>query len=186
MLATNPPAHDVATATALDRLERLAEVGMVLVEALGAEVHAPGRDLLRIANAFARASRSVRLTIMLRVRLAREGLAGVAAADAARVAARVARPAAEAQTESDLPLERDPGPERLDRERGESLADLTLDETLGVIGEGLGLASPIDLTAENDDDAVPAVAAVLARSAGAPRGAFSTQLRTLLPTTRPP
>ena len=197
MPATNPPAHDDATARAIDRLDRLADVGMVLVEALGAEVHAPGRDLLRIANAFARASRSVRLTIMLRARVAREGLAGVAAADAALRAARVGRPAAKVEAESDPPLEIEPvetGRERPDRERGESLGDLTLDETLGVIGEGLGLAAPIDLTAENDDDAIPAVAAMFAQAAAAPRrmprrsfgAVFDSQVRTLLATTRPP
>ena len=165
---------------------------MVLVEALGAEVHAPGRDLPRITQAFARATRSVRLTLMLRARLAREGLAGVAAADAALRAARVGRPAAKVETESDPPLEREPGeerPERPDRERGESLGDLTLDETLSVIGEGLGLTAPIDLTAENDDDAVPGVAAMLARSTAPHRrthrspfvAAFEAQVRTLLP-----
>ena len=197
MLATDPPAHDAATARALERLEGLADAGMVLVRALAAEVHAPGRDLLRIANAFARASRSVRLTIMLRARVAREGLAGVAAADAALRAARVGRPAAKVEAESDPPLEIEPvetGRERPDRERGESLGDLTLDETLGVIGEGLGLAAPIDLTAENDDDAIPAVAAMFAQAAAAPRrmprrsfgAVFDSQVRTLLATTRPP
>ena len=166
---------------------------MVLVEALGAEVHAPGRDLARITQAFARATRSVRLTLMLRARLAREGLAGVAAADAALRAARIGRPAAKVETESDPPLEielpeRDRA-ERRDRERGESLGDLTLEETLSVIGEGLGLTAPIDLTAENDDD-VPQVAAIVARTRPVQRrsfgAVFDSQVRTLLATTRPP
>ena len=174
---------------------------MVMAEALSAEVRTPGRDLAGLANVFARVARSVRLTIMLAARLAHEGLAGAAAADAARLAARaVSRSRAESDPEIESLLERAERPEgaerpdreRLDRERGEAL--LTLDETLSVIGEGLGFAVPIDLTAQNDDDAVPDLAALLGRRAASggqsPHGSFAavfdTQVRTLLAKTRPP
>ena len=171
---------------------------MVMAEALSAEVQTPGRDLAGLANVFVRVARSVRLTIMLSARLAHEGLAGAAAADAARLAARaVSRSRADAESQIEIePLlereERPEGAERGDRERGEAL--LTLDETLSVVGEGLGLTAPIDLTAQNDDEPVPNLAALLGRRAASggrsPHGSFAavfdTQVRTLLAKTRPP
>ena len=90
----------------LDLLSRLAEVGVRIAEAIGAQVESDEAfDGQAVALAYARVARAVRLTILLRTRLSDEGErqarmrkveADIAAQQQARAAARAAEADAEA------------------------------------------------------------------------------------------
>jgi len=191
MPAAPPPQHDPDTLRALRRLDRIAEAGMDLLEDLSREAKTGDLDLLARVHAYDRLSRALRLTILLDLRLKKDGLAAVRTPDAQR-----RTPAEDSDAEPPESLTDFDPPERLDRERpefdrGDGFERMTLDQALTTIQHGLGLAAPIDLTAENDDEIVPDVSRVLARACGPrPRptrlsAAFDAQVRALKPK-RPP